>query len=110
MRNQREKLEKKTTILTKVGTDTEKPYNRQRKNPKNKQINKQTKNKTKKQTNKQTSSTTARFYFWLSRQCPVTTTQPSQQLPGPTSRQDAQGPKTGSGYQEESVRPSTAKP
>ena len=48
MRNQREKLEKKTTILTKVGTDTEKPYNRQRKNPKNKQINKQTKNKTKK--------------------------------------------------------------
>ena len=48
-RNWREK----TTILTKVGTDTEKPYNRQRKNPKNKQINKQTKNKTKnKQTNK----------------------------------------------------------
>ena len=81
MRNQREKLEKKTTILTKVGTDTEKPYNRQRKNPKNKQINKQTKNKTKKQTNKQTSSTTARFYFWLSRQCPVTTTQPRQQQP-----------------------------
>ena len=42
MRNQREKLEKKTTILTKVGADTEKPYNRQRKNTKNKQTNKQT--------------------------------------------------------------------
>ena len=31
LRNQREKLEKKTTILTKVGADIEKPYNRQRK-------------------------------------------------------------------------------
>ena len=39
LRNQREKLEKKTTILTKVGADTEKPYNRQRKT---RRINKQT--------------------------------------------------------------------
>ena len=44
LRNQREKLEKKTTILTKVGADIEKPYNRQRKtiglpNQRNKQTN-----------------------------------------------------------------------
>ena len=46
MRNQREKLEKKTTILTKVGADIEKPYNRQRKTKGiNKQTNKQNKNK-----------------------------------------------------------------
>ena len=46
LRNQREKLEKKTTILTKVGADIEKPYNRQRKTKGiNKQTNKQNKNK-----------------------------------------------------------------
>ena len=79
------------------GPTTEKPHNRQRKNPKNKQINKQTKNKPKnKQTNKQTSSTTAQYYFGqadsvqllqVSRVSNSNQTQPAARMPRNTPRQ-----------------------
>ena len=90
-------------------TTREKPHNRQRKTQRiNKQTNKKRINPKNKQTNKQTSSTTARYYFEQADSVQLLPAEPT--TPTKPSRQDAQKhPKAGSGYQEEGVRPSTAK-